>query len=154
MNDIRFEKIYNSSIEESIGQLTKLIDLAEISSDRLKSANEALLKIRLSFLWALALFSILALVSSYYITKHGSDTIFNVFLFIVMPSCAIFIMLLMTLSVQKIKKLNTEIKIEKRSLMEILEVIYNIKEIVSMVHEHDVVGMVIIEIRLNRIKFY
>lgn len=154
MNDIRFEKIYHSPIEESIGQLTKLIDLAEISSDRLKNANEALLKIRLSFLWAFALFSILALVSSYYITRHGSDTVFNVLLFIVMPSCAIFIMLLMTLSVQKIKKLNTEIKIEKRSLMEILEVIYNIKEIVSMVHEHDVVGMVIIEIRLNRIKFY
>ncbi|CAI0699059.1 Uncharacterised protein [Serratia fonticola] len=132
--------------------ITKLLSLAEESIYILQRAKDTLLKIKVYFMC-----SVLAAVMLIFLILPYSFRVNNVqllsliggvfFLLIIFAFISIFIF-------PKYKSLALEVRIQRESLKEIMEIIFNLKSLVANRGDFDVITMTILELKLKRMHFY
>ena len=149
LDDLEDIRQYTTAIFDDI---TKLLSLAEESVYILQRAKDTLLKIKVYFTCSvLAAVMLIFLILSYSFRVNNIQLLSLIgggfFLLIIFAFISIFI-------IPKYKSLALEIRIQRESLKEIMEIIFNLKSIVASRGHFDVITMTILELKLKRMHFY
>jgi hypothetical protein len=134
--------------------ITKLISLAEESNNSLQYAKNALLKIKIYLAWGILIAFVAPLFIVMYALRSNNVQLLNLTTGAIIPLLLVVFFFGLFFILPKLKNLNLEIKIERESLREIMEIIFNLKSMVENRHEFDVVAMTILELRLKRMYFH